>query len=183
MLSREYLRERTDDYRNALANRRAVVDLEPFLNLDAERRRIIAQVETLKNQRNVASQEIATLKKNKQDASARIEAMKGVGDEIKQLDEQLAAVENNLKSAELHFPNVPHESVPVGPDETHNRVERHWGDKPSFDFTAKNHWDLGEALGILDFDRATKVTGTRFAFLTGAGAKLNRALINFFLDM
>lgn len=182
MLSREYLRERTDDYRNALANRQATVDLEPFLNLDAERRRIIAQVETLKNQRNVASQAIATLKKNKQDASAQIEAMKGVGDEIKQLDERLAAVENDLKSAELHFPNVPHDSVPVGPDETHNRVERHWGVKPSFDFTPKNHWDLGEALGILDFDRATKVTGTRFAFLTGAGAKLNRALINFFLD-
>jgi seryl-tRNA synthetase len=182
MLSREYLREQTDDYRNALKSRGASVDLQPFLDLDAERRRIIAQVEALKNQRNVASQEIATLKKNKQDASAQIEAMKGVGDDIKALDEKLAGIEEGLRNAELEFPNVPHSSVPVGPDETHNRVERQWGERPHFDFTPKNHWDLGEALGILDFDRATKVTGTRFAFLTGGGAKLNRALINFFLD-
>src|SRR6476619_3729300 len=116
MLSREYLRERTDDYRNALQNRRATVDLEPFLNLDAERRRIIAQVETLKNQRNVSSQEIAALKKNKQDASAQIEAMKGVGDQIKQLDERLAVIEDELRALELDFPNVPHPSVPVGTD-------------------------------------------------------------------
>jgi seryl-tRNA synthetase len=182
MLSREYLRERSDDYRNALKSRGANADLDAFLNLDAERRRIITQVEALKAQRNVASQEIATLKKSKQDASAQIEATKHLGDEIGQLDEQLAAVEGDLQESELHFPNVPHDSVPVGPDETHNRVERHWGAKPSFAFTPKNHWDLGEALGILDFERATKVTGTRFAFLTAAGAKLNRALINFFLE-
>src|SRR5881398_1088929 len=107
MLSREYLREHTDDYRNALKNRGATVDLQPFLDLDAERRRIIAQVETLKNQRNVASQEIATLKKNKQDASAQIDAMKRVGDEIKKLDERLAAIEEELRALELGLPNVP----------------------------------------------------------------------------
>ncbi len=182
MLDRQYLRERADDYRIALKNRAASVDLDAFLNLDSERRRIITQVEGLKAQRNVATQEIATLRKNKQDASAQIEANKRLGDEIKGLDEQLAAVEADLQTSELYFPNVPHDSVPVGPDETHNRVERHWGEKPSFDFTPKNHWDLGEALGILDFERATKVTGTRFAFLTAGGAKLNRALINFFLE-
>src|SRR5260221_9333879 len=159
MLSREYLREQTDDYRNALKNRSASVDLQPFLDLDAERRRIIGQVEALKNQRNVASQEIATLKKNKQDASSQIEATKHLGDEIKGLDEQLGAVERELRDLELHLPNAPHESVPVGPDESHNRVERTWGGKPSFSFTPKSHWDLGEALGILDFDRGAKVTG------------------------
>jgi seryl-tRNA synthetase len=182
MLDRQYLRERADDYRTALKNRNSNADLDAFLNHDVERRRIITQVEALKAQRNAATQEIATLRKNKQDASAQIEANKRLGDEIKGLDEQLATVEADLQTSELYFPNVPHDSVPVGPDETHNRVERHWGEKPSFDFTPKSHWDLGEALGILDFERATKVTGTRFAFLTAGGAKLNRALINFFLE-
>src|SRR5437764_7893453 len=139
MLSREYLRERTDDYRTALKNRGAAVDLERFLKLDAERRRTITQVEALKAQRNAASQEIANLKKAKQDASAQIEAMKRVGDEIKQLDERLAAVEDELRALELDFPNAPHHSVPVGADESANRVERTWGEKPKFDFAPKAH--------------------------------------------
>src|ERR671938_1362745 len=120
MLSREYLRERTDDYRTALQNRGATADIERFLELDAERRRTITRVEALKNQRNVASQEIAQLKKNKQDASSQIEAMKRVGDEIKQLDERLGLIEDELHNLELEFPNVPHESVPVGADDSAN---------------------------------------------------------------
>ncbi len=183
MLSREYLREHADAYRLVLKNRGTNVDLERFLDLDAERRRTIAQVEALKAQRNTATQEIANLKKNKQDASAQIEAMKGAGDEIKRLDERLAAIEADLRNVELYFPNVPHESVPVGSDETHNRVDRTWGARPAFSFTPKAHWDIGEALGILDFERATKITGARFSILSGAGAKLNRALINFMLDV
>src|SRR5256885_3265309 len=133
MLAREYLRENADAYRTALQNRGSAADIDRFLTLDAERRRIIAQVETLKNQRNVASQEIAALKKAKQDASAQIEAMKRVGDEIKQLDERLAAVEEELRNLELYFPNVPDASVPVGPDESANRVERVSGEKPHLD--------------------------------------------------
>jgi seryl-tRNA synthetase len=183
MLAREYLREHPDQYRDALKNRGANVDLERFLELDAERRRTISEVEQLKAKKNAASQEIATLKKNKQDASSQIEAMKAAGDEIKTFDDRLAEIESELQSLELYFPNAPHESVPVGADESANRVERHWGDKPSFDFTPKAHWELGEALGILDFDRAAKVTGARFSFLTGAAAKLNRALMNFMLDV
>ena len=182
MLAREYLREHADEYRVALKNRGASADLDRVLELDAERRRTIARVETLKNQRNVASQEIAALKKNKQDASAQIEAMKRVGDEIKELDAKLAEIEHRLSAIELELPNVPHESVPIGRDETANRVERTWGEKPKFDFQPKPHWDIGEALGILDFDRAAKITGARFALITGAGARLNRALIDFFLD-
>jgi seryl-tRNA synthetase len=182
MLSREYLREHADDYRAALKNRGAKVDFDRFLDLEGERRRTIARVETLKNQRNVASQEIATLKKSKQDAAGQIEAMKRVGDEIKALDERLAAIEEDLHALELGLPNVPHHSVPVGADETANRVERTWGEKPKFDFTPKPHWDIGEALGILDFDRAAKISGARFALIFGAGARLNRALIDFFLD-
>lgn len=182
MLSREYIREHSDEVRAALRNRSAKADLDRFLTIEAERRRTIARVETLKNQRNVASQEIAALKKNKQDATAQIEAMKRVGDEIKQLDEHLAGIESDLHNLDLEFPNIPHSSVPIGPDDKSNRVERTWGEKPKFDFAPKAHWDIGEALGILDFDRAAKITGARFSLLFGAGAKLNRALIDFFLD-
>jgi seryl-tRNA synthetase len=182
MLAREYLRERSDEYRQALKNRGASVDLARFLEVDAERRRIIVQVETLKAQRNTASQEIATLKKNKQDASAQIEATKRVGDEIKALDARLEEIENELRNLELYFPNVPQESVPVGRDESANRVERTWGEKPRLDFPPKAHWELGEALGILDFERATKITGARFAILSGDGARLSRSLMNFMLD-
>lgn len=183
MLSREYLREQADKVRQALQNRGKSADLERFLALDTERRRSIAEVETLKNQRNVASQEIATLKKSKQDASAQIEAMKRVGDQVKSLDEKLAQLEDELRNVELEFPNIPHESVPVGRDESANRVERTWGKKPTFDFTPKNHWDLGEALGIIDFDRAAKITGARFSILLGAAAKMNRALMALMLDI
>jgi seryl-tRNA synthetase len=182
MLARDFLREHIDDYRLALKNRGASVDLERFIELDGERRRTISRVEQLKNQRNVASQEIATLKKNKEDASAQIEAMKRVGDEIRELDARIGQIEEELNNLELYFPNVPDASVPVGPDETHNRIERTWGEKPQFGFTAKPHWDLGEALGIIDFDRATKITGARFAILSGAGAQLSRALMSFMLD-
>jgi seryl-tRNA synthetase len=183
MLSREYLRENTDDYGRALQTRGAVVDLERFVTLDADRRRTIAQGEALKAQKNAASQEIAALKKSRQDASAQIEAVKRVGEEIKELDDRLAAIEDELKTLELYFPNVPHESVPVGPDESANRVERHWGTKPSFEFKPKEHSDLGEQLGIIDFDRAAKITGSRFSILYGAAAKLSRALMNFMLDV
>ena len=183
MLARDYLREHADEYRSALKNRGAKVDVERFLELDAERRRSIASVEQLKAQRNAASQEIATLKKNKQDASPQIEAMKRVGDEIKVLDERIAQIEEEFQNLELEFPNVPHESCPIGSDESANRVERHWGDKPTFSFAPKAHWDIGEALGILDFERATKITGARFSLLYAGAAKLNRALMNFMLDV
>jgi seryl-tRNA synthetase len=137
----------------------------------------------LKAQKNAASQEIATLKKSGQDASAQIEAMKRVGDDIKELDDRLAGIEDELTTLELYFPNVPHASVPVGADESANRVERHWGTKPAFDFRPKEHSDLGEQLGIIDFDRASKITGSRFSILYGAAAKLSRALMNFMLDV
>ena len=181
MLSRDYLRENTDAYRAALKNRRTEADVDRFVELDGERRRVIATVEALKNQRNVASQEIAALKKNKQDASAQIEATRRVGDDIRELDQRLGQLEEELRAVELRFPNVPHESVPIG-DESAYRVERIWGEKPTFDFAPKPHWELGEALGILDFERATKITGARFTVLQGFGARLSRALMNFMLD-
>jgi len=183
MLARDYLRERADEYRIALKNRGATVDIERFLDLDGERRRAIVNVEQLKAQRNTASQEIATLKKSQQDASAQIEAMKRVGDEIKILDERLAQIEDEFRNLELFFPNVPHDTVPIGADESANRVEHMWGEKPVFPFTPKAHWDIGEDLGILDFERAVKITGARFSLLFDGAAKLNRALMNFMLDV
>ncbi|MBI2214409.1 MAG: serine--tRNA ligase [Acidobacteria bacterium] len=183
MLSREYLRESTDAYREALKNRRASVDLDRFLEIDAERRRVIVEAEQLKNQKNVASQEIALLKREKKDAAAEIDAMRQLGERIKDLDVRQAEIEQELHDLEMIFPNAPHASVPVGPDESANRVERVWGAPPSFEFEPKNHWDIGEALGILDFERAAKITGARFAVMIGAAARLERALINFMLDV
>jgi seryl-tRNA synthetase len=182
MLAREYLREHADEYRQALTNRNATVDLDRFLELDGQRRRVITEVERLKAQRNAASLEIAALKKSKQDASAQIAATKSVGDDIARLDEERAKLEDELAQLERGFPNAPHASVPVGRDESANRVERTWGERPAFDFTPKPHWEIGESRGILDFDRATKITGARFAILLGAGAQLSRALMNFMLD-
>jgi seryl-tRNA synthetase len=183
MLAREFLRENADSYRQALQNRGLTVDLDRFLALDGERRRAIASAEQLKAQKNAASAEIASLKKSKQDASAQIEAMKALGPQIAALDARVTEIEEEFQSLELLFPNMPHESVPVGPDESANRVERHWGERPSFPFTPKAHWDIGEQLGILDFDRGAKVTGARFSFLFGAAAKLSRALMNLMLDV
>jgi seryl-tRNA synthetase len=182
MLAREYLREHADEYRQALTNRNATVDLDRFLELDGQRRRVITEVERLKAQRNAASLEIAALKKSKQDASAQIAATKSVGDDIARLDEERAKLEDELARLERGFPNAPHASVPVGRDESANRVERTWGERPAFDFTPKPHWEIGESRGMLDFDRATKMTGARFAILLGAGAQLSRALMNFMLD-
>ena len=183
MLSREYLREHADDYRAMLANRGASPDLDRFLQVEADRRSTIARVESLKNQRNVASQEIAALKKEKKDAGTQIEAMKRVGDEIRDLDAKLATIEEDLQRLELDFPNVTHATVPVGRDEAANQVVRTWGKKPEFDFAPKAHWDIGEQLGILDFDRGAKITGARFSVLRGIGARVNRALIELMLDM
>lgn len=183
MLSRDYLRTRTDDYRQALANRRATVDLERFVSLDTERRQTLQEVESLKAQRNVASQEIAKLKKGKLDATAQIEAMKAVGDQIRSLDARVVEIEQELADLELSFPNRPLPGVPVGADESANRLERMWGEPRRFDFEPRPHWEVGEALGILDFERATKITGTRFAVLSGAGARLERALISFMLQV
>jgi seryl-tRNA synthetase len=183
MLSRDFLREETEAYRTALKNRGATVELERFLELDVERRTILREVEQLKAQRNSASEAIAVLKKQKQDASEQIEATRQLGERIKGLDARLVEVEAELGALELLFPNAPHESVPVGADESANREEKSWGEKPSLAFTPKAHWEIGEQLGIIDFERAAKITGARFAVLFDGGARLERALINFMLDV
>jgi len=183
MLSREFLRDQADAYRAAVENRCASVEIDRFLSLDRDRRDLIQEVEALKNQRNTTSQEIAKLRKSGEDASAQIAGMKRVGDSISDLDARLQSIEEELRSIELTFPNLPDPSCPVGRDESANRLEREWGQIPTFDFEPKAHWDIGESLGILDFERAAKITGARFAVLFGLGALLERALISFMLDL
>lgn len=183
MLDVKFVRENIDLVRQMLQNRNSDLDLGPLLRLDEKRRGILVEVEEKKHKRNVASEEISKLKRDKKDASSLIEEMKGLSQEIKVLDQQLDEVEQEFRDFLLVIPNVPHESVPVGRDETGNKVVSTWGEKPSFSFQPKPHWEIGEGLGILDFERAAKMTGARFALYYGAAAALERALISFMLDV
>jgi seryl-tRNA synthetase len=157
--------------------------LDELLELDNQRRKLIGEVEQLKAKRNAVSDQIAAMKRNKLDASALIEEMKVVSDTIKDYDEQLRVIDEQLLDRQLRIPNIPHESVHVGASADDNKEIRRWGQPSQFNFEPKPHWDLGVNLDIIDFDRAAKVTGARFYFLKGMGAKLERALINFMLDV
>jgi len=183
MLDLKFVRDNVDRVARMLRDRHMAMDMEPFLELDAKRRAVLRQVEELKHRRNQASEEIARLKREKKDAGALIEEMREVSQRIKDLDQELGAIEERFREFLMLIPNMPHESVPVGADESANPVVKTWGEAPSFDFEPKAHWDIGEQLGILDFERAAKITGARFALYWGAGAALERALISFMLDV
>lgn len=183
MLDLKFVRENVDRVGQMLEDRQMAMDLKPLLDLDEERRRILGQVEELKHRRNLASDEISRLKKEKQDASARIEEMRAVSQEIKVLDQQLSTIEQQFRDFLLLIPNTPHASVPVGKDEKDNPVVKTWGTPPALNFEPRPHWEIGESLGILDFERAARMTGARFALYWGMGAALERALITFMLDM
>jgi seryl-tRNA synthetase len=183
MIDVKTLRDNPELVRQALADRHVDVDLDAVIDLDAERRRLVYETEQLRAEQNKASEEIAKKKKAKEDASEAIAAMKSVSARAKELGEQVKTAEMNLENQLLNIPNIPHDSVPVGTDESANRLERQWGDIPSFDFEPKDHVEIGQGLGILDFERAAKLSGARFVLMMGAGALLERALINFMLDM
>jgi seryl-tRNA synthetase len=183
MLDRTWVRDHLDELEAAMRNRRAPVDIEAIRRLDAERRKALFEVEALKAKRNAASGDIARLKKEGKDASGLIETMRGAGDRIKELDAQVAATDEALDAILLTIPNLPDPSVPVGASANDNVEVRRFGTPPKFDFQPKAHWDLGTALGILDFEAAARMTGARFAVYKGAGARLERALINFMLDL
>ena len=151
--------------------------------MDVKRRELIANVEKLKSKRNEVSEQVAVLKREKKDADSLIAEMRVVGDEIKGIDEELREVEAKLDILLLSIPNIPHESVPVGDSEDDNVPIRHWGEVPQFDFEPKPHWDVATDLDIVDFERAAKVTGSRFVFYKGLGARLERALASFMLDL
>ncbi|MDR7247177.1 serine--tRNA ligase [Priestia megaterium] len=184
MLDLKFLRANFNEVKEKLKFRgEDLTDLGRFEELDAKRRELIAQTEELKSKRNEVSQQIAQLKREKQDADHLIVEMREVGDRVKQLDEELRSVEEELELLLLSIPNVPHESTPVGETEDDNVEVRKWGEIKQFDFEPKPHWDLGTDLKILDFERASKVTGSRFVFYKGLGARLERALINFMMDL
>jgi seryl-tRNA synthetase len=183
MLDLGYVREHLDVIEQMARNRGIALDLEPFRVIDTERRQLITSTEKMKAERNKASDEIARLKKSGQDASAILAHMKEVSDTIKRNDERIAELDEQLKQFLLIVPNIPHPTVPVGKSAADNVEVRRWGSPPKFDFVARPHWELGESLGILDFEAAVKMAGARFAVYKGLGARLERALANFFLDM
>jgi seryl-tRNA synthetase len=183
MLDLKFVRDNTGRVSQMLRDRQVDLDLKPFLELDEERRRILKDVEELKRQRNVASDEIARIRKERGDAAERIEQMREVSQQIKALDQQLTLIQDRFNEILLLIPNMPHDSVTVGKDESDNPVVKVWGKPPEFDFEPKPHWDIAESLGILDFERAAKITGARFALYWGIGAALERALISFMLDL
>ncbi len=183
MLDARFVRENPDIVKNALAKRGMDVDLVPFIALEDERLVFIKDADELREKRNKVSEEIAALKRRKEDASALIEEMKDVSARIKEYEEKLNDVGRRTREFLLTLPNLPNESVPVGRDETGNVEVRRWGTPREFGFTALNHWDLAEMHDIIDFDRAAKIAGARFALMKGLGARLERALMNFMLDL
>ncbi len=185
MLDIKLIRENPALVRQRLATRGRGDEtrVEEIAALDEKRRKLATESDNLKAERNRVSKEIGIAKSKGLDASGPMAAMKRVGDQIAVLDREIAAVEAQLQAVLLMIPNLPHESVPVGKDSADNPVVRVWGEKPRLGFEPKPHWEIGEKLGILDFPRATKISGSGFILYKGAGARLERALINFLLDL
>src|SRR5512146_2891819 len=187
MLDLRFVRENADAVKAGLARRGMSLDLSEFLALDAKRRAVQQEIEILRRRRNEASEEIGQLKKAGQTADDKVAEMRAAGDTIAALENNTREVEEAQRNILLTIPNLPHASVPDGKDENDNVEIRRWspsgGEPPKFSFEPKPHWDLAEYLDIIDFDRAAKITGARFALYKGMGARLERALINFMLDL
>jgi len=187
MLDLRFVRENADEVKAGLARRGTHLDLTEFLSLDLKRRASQQEIEALRRRRNDVSEEIGRLKKVGQPAEDKVAEMRSVGDTIAALENSTREVEDSQRNILLTIPNLPHASVPDGKDENDNVEIRRWspqgGEPPAFSFEPKPHWDLAEYLDIIDFDRAAKITGARFALYKGAGARLERALINFMLDL
>jgi seryl-tRNA synthetase len=183
MLDIKYLRQNIDFVSGKMRERGQAMNLDRFIALDAERRDIIRRVEEFRSERNTVSKQIGEKKKNREDAADIIARMAEVSARIKKLDEALKKTDDDLAAILMTLPNVPHESVVAGKGSEDNPVIRVWGEKPQFSFTPRPHWEIGESLNILDFARGAKITGARFTLYRGLGARLERALINFMLDL
>ncbi|MDA8090302.1 MAG: serine--tRNA ligase [Nitrospiraceae bacterium] len=183
MLDSRFVRENPEKIAEALKKRNMAVDLAPFMEIEERRLSTMRRLDELRETRNRVSEEISRLKKQKQDAQGLIDEMKGVSDGIKELEESQRALDKEARDFLLTLPNIPNESVPEGKDETGNVETRRWGEPKKFDFEPLNHWDLGEMHGMMDFERAAKIAGARFALMRGMGARLERALMNYMLDM
>ena len=183
MLDIKMIRQNTDEIKERLATRGVKAEkIDALLEKDKRRRELLVETEGLKQKRNEVSAEIANAKRNKQDATDAIKEMREVGAKIKSLDEELEEVEATVKDMASRLPNLPNPTIPVGPDESANVELRKVGTPREFDFEPKAHWDIGEDLGILDFDRGAKVSGARFVYYKGLGSRLERAVYNFMLD-
>lgn len=183
MLDIKLVRSQPEKVREGMAKRGANVPLDEFLKIDEERRKKLVEVEQLKNRRNTVSKEVGRLKAQGQDATEIIREMQETGNQIAGLDQEIRAIEERLEQILMVIPNLPHESVPVGKDERENREIRSWGEPRQFDFQPKSHDEIGNALGIMDFERAAKISGARFVVMKQWGARLERALINYMLDL
>jgi seryl-tRNA synthetase len=183
MLDARFMRENIDLLKKALEKRGYEIDLSEFLSLEEQRLSLLKESEELRNKRNVVSEEIGKMKRQGQNADSLVAEMKGVSDRIKEIDEILKGIEEKTGLFLLNIPNIPRESVPVGKDETGNVEVRKWGDPREFDFEPLNHWDIAETLDVIDFERGAKIAGARFAVMKGLGARLERALMNFMLDL
>lgn len=183
MLDLRFVRDNLPLVEQALKNRNASVDLSEFISSEKKRRELLVEVEGLKSKRNSVSQEVSRLKKAGQDAESLIVEMRGVGDRIGVLDAEVKEIEQRLEAILMFIPNVPHGSVPIGADETDNPEVRCWGEPRKFDKEPLAHYEIGEKLGILDFERGSKVSGARFTFYKGLGSRLERSLISFMLDL
>jgi len=183
MLDARFVRENVISVGNGLKKRGYEFPLPAFLALDEKRMALLKETEDLRNRRNVVSDEIGKLKRQKEDATAQMEEMKGVSDLLKDLDERLKDLEAETRALLLTIPNIPDASVPLGRDENDNVEIRKWGALREFDFEPLNHWDIAESLDIIDFERGAKISGARFSVMKSAGARLERALMNFMLDI
>ena len=183
MLDTKWVREHYDELAEMLASRNNAFPLDRYKELDEERRKVLLEVEKLKERRNAGSKEVGIRKKAGEDTEALQNEIRELGEEIKKFDDKANKIESELDELALRIPNRPHASVPKGKDENDNIEMRRWGTPREFDFEPKPHWDLGEALGVMDFDRGVKIAESRFTVLKGAGARLERGLMNFMLDL
>jgi len=184
MLDIKKIREEYEEVKKAIESRgQGSFGIENILQSDEKRRGLLATVEQMKNRQNVDSKEIPVLKKQGKDTTALMSEMKQLSDAIKKLDGEVGAVEEEIKNTLLYIPNIPQATVPVGKDENDNLEIRKWGEPRTFDFEHKAHWDVGQDLDILDFERAAKIAGARFTVYRGLGARLERSLINFMLNL
>lgn len=183
MLDLKFVREHWEEVKEKVGRRGQAIDWDSFARLDSERREILRETESLRAQRNQVSDLIAGKKKKKEDASPEIAQMKEVSSRIKELEVKLNAIEEDLRGILMVIPNIPHESVVIGQEEADNLEMRRWGKIPEFSFTPRLHWEIGETLDILDFDRGAKITGARFTLYKDGGARMERALMNFMLDL
>jgi len=183
MLDLRWIRSNPDEVRKFLADRNNDMDIGPLLAMDEEKRALLTETEDLKARRNEGSKKVGAAKARGEDAASIMEEMRSLGERVKEIDARIAELDAGISDMLLSIPNRPHDSVPVGKDENDNPEVRRWGEPKSFAFEPKAHWDIGEALGILDFEKGASLSQSRFTVLKGMGARLERALLNFMLDL